>query len=223
MTEQRGLSPDDRKFLQGRKEEYAHETTEVNTWQRVRERTRRSILDGLLLWQELPDAQRRKIFDVGPEEDLLWKDVEEYDYSDVVAMRAKESEFEELEQSLVGLLALLYAGIDEHPELDFDSMLADALASVAHKRGEVPLPETYQPPKLETEAEFDTEELLKDYKLGDPLSPMEELHLRRAVEGPLEELDRYVDEPGKDIDPAEFVDREELAEMLSPEDEGSEE
>lgn len=214
MTEDRGLSPSDREFLSGERE-YAHETTEDNVWQRVRERVFRSLQDGLFMWQHIPQNQRQQIFDVGPEEDLLYKDIDEYEWEDEVEAKRRERDLNEFETSLVGLFAFLYAGIDESPGLDFDSILADALASVAADRGEIPIPESYQPPKLETKEEYDVEELLQRYQSGDSLSDMEELHLRRAIEGPLEKLPVYTD---RDVDLGDFyMSQEEFSDMVEEE------
>jgi len=193
MSEERGLSGDDRKFLRGGKK-YAHETTEQNVWQRIRKRTRRSLSDGTFYWQHIPTEQRRQIFDVGPDEDLLFADLEEYDYADVLERDRKERDLEMFEHSLTGLLAFLYAGIDEHPDLDFNSIMAQAIASVLNERGKIPQPETYTPPSMEAIEEYDTDKLRRKLYAGGSLSWMEELHLRRELTGDLEDLrGRYED------------------------------
>lgn len=216
MSQKRGLSPDDREFLRGGKN-YAHETTEDNAWQRTRQRVRRSLLDGLFYWQYIPPEQRQQIFDIGPGEDLMWADLGDYDFADVIEQERREKALDEFEESLIALLAFLYRGLNESPDLDFDDILEDALASVANERDEIPVPGSFTPPSIETEESYDMDELRRKFMNSDEsLSWMEELQFRREIEGPLEEYRTY-DNDKEEVDFDVYTSTDELSEAIDEE------
>lgn len=194
------LTKTQRKFLTGERT-YDGEYAKQQRYQRrraIQERVFSGLLDGGILWQDLPAEQREEIFDA-------WREDPPADESWGLLTREDNRRRDQFRRGLTGLLAMIYAGVEENDHLGFGfkDILGDAVASAVHARGDVLDSYDFD---VETSPSFNTSALLERFESGDPSMTMLEIqHLREEAGIGDEEMSAYRDRMTGDASPIGFV------------------
>jgi hypothetical protein len=201
-SEDRGrgiLSPADREYLSLSPEEYDEKRSHPARIQRrdaIPERVWNAFLDGRLLFNQLDDEQRRRVFDGWGEfadkvEAPIDSDSLSAKHYDAAESRGQWLEKISGERGFAGLLAFVYLGLSESDEYDFEALLNRAVERAERSRGREVSTFSLD---IEAQPKPSTDELLARFESRQELAASEINRLREAGEIDDTDLIDYYDE-----------------------------